>query len=94
MTSKKKIRKELLELLNRDYDWYKKETELTHKIQNKAKELINLDKQSRMGLNIENYRELCDSGKSCTEMAKIFGLSSQMFYLWRKKYGFCDKVEE
>lgn len=87
MVNKEKLRRELLELMNKDNNWYKKDTNLTWMIQKKAKELIYSEEESFLELTINNFEELKKENRTYREMAKIFGISNASFYMWRKKQG-------
>lgn len=91
---RKKIKRmELLELLNRDPEWHKKDNELTWAIQEKAKALAFPEQEFSMDLTVENYESLCEKKIPVKEMHKVFGLSRGRFQAWRKEHGFQKTLE-
>ncbi len=80
-------RLELLILLSKDQDWYKKENELVHAIQRKVKELSFPEQHAHLDLTINNYKKLYERRIPIKDMHRYFGISSGSFLYWRKENG-------
>ncbi|ALS00923.1 hypothetical protein ATZ33_05930 [Enterococcus silesiacus] len=86
----KRLRKQLLALLNQDSDWFRKgETEMAKTIRDVGKQLYSAEAAAVANINkltVAHYNELRTQGLYLREIATRYKSNENALRVWRKKH--------
>lgn len=90
------LRKRLLYLLSLDTEWYKKDNELTRKIQEAGRDLVYSSeaKEVLAKLSVDEFLYLVSRGYTNEQIARMSNLTKEQFSKWLKVNGFSNKKRE